>query len=162
MKIFQRKTTLNELTIPEPLTCAKNYYKDWLWLISESDLDNAFLINRFGFMFFVGDDNKVKYLDIMGGSIRQLDYSKDDFLKALDETSEMNLYLFTKMYERLKKRCGKLKADQIYALEVPLIVGGSISETNFSVSSLPSAVSVSGQLLNQLKYLPDGAQVKIS
>jgi hypothetical protein len=79
MKIFQRKTTLNELTIPEPLNCAKNYYKDWLWLISESDLDNAFLINRFGFMFFVGGDNKVKYLDIIGGDIQEV---KNFIIKA--------------------------------------------------------------------------------
>jgi len=68
------------------------------------------------------------------------------------------------MHELVKeaeKHLGTLTEGRKYCLVTPGILGGAYDISNIKTASLIELIRFSGDLANQIKNLPDGAQIQL-
>jgi hypothetical protein len=64
--------------------------------------------------------------------------------------------------EQAVLRLGSLGEGQKYCLKMPSVLGGTYDAENFGIISFEELLSFSGYLAEQIKDLPDGAQIKLT
>lgn len=66
-----------------------------------------------------------------------------------------------RLVEQARAKLGPLTADRCYCLKLPAVIGGAYDAANMGTISRKELVSFAGDLAEQIKDLPDGAQVQI-
>jgi len=61
-----------------------------------------------------------------------------------------------------KSKLGLLSDGRKYCLKIPGVLGGKYDESNLATISLVELIRSSGHLANEVRELPDGAQIKLS
>ena len=64
--------------------------------------------------------------------------------------------------QQARERLGPLRPGFKYCLKIPGALGGEYGGDNLATISLSELISASGDIAQQIKGLPDGAQVKLS
>lgn len=120
----------------------------------------AFRTNLFGDAFFIESSGAVHMLQRAGASCEEISPSLDDFWKQIEEDEE------GWQLRPLADACaaaGKILEDgQCYAFVQPPFLGGGYSVDNVRVGSWKEWFALTADLYNQIKDLPDGAQVRIN
>ena len=84
----------------------------------------------------------------------------------LDQLSQNQEFLhdwsMTELVQQARERFGPLRPGFKYCLKIPGTLGGEYGGDNLATISLTGLVSASGHIAQQIKDLPDGAQVKLS
>ena len=84
----------------------------------------------------------------------------------LDELSQDQRFLgdwnMTQLVQQARGRLGPLRPGFKYCLKIPGALGGEYGGDNLATISLGGLISASGHIAQQVKDLPDGAQVKLS
>lgn|SRR5690606_13412349 len=84
----------------------------------------------------------------------------------LDELSRDQVFLddwhMSQLVQQARERLGPLRPGFKYCLKIPGALGGEYGGDNLATISLGGLISASGHIAQQVKDLPDGAQVKLS
>jgi len=70
--------------------------------------------------------------------------------------------LLTRLVDLAAAKLGPVPDDRCYCLKVPAVLGGQYEVSNFGTNSRNELISFSGDLAQQIKDLPDGAQVSLT
>lgn len=132
---------------------------DWAWLLP-SDL-TVWMVNRFGDLIFVPDDGTVQFLDIGAGSVKQLAESREDFFTQVDLGDNADSWLLISLTDRCVAAGLALGPGQCYTFKIAPVFDGKYSIDNIEVGDLVVNYSLLAQIHQQIKNIPDGAQVKL-
>lgn len=131
----------------------------WSWLIpSEFTL---WLVNRLCDLFIVTADGAVHMLDVGGGTLTRLAASRDDFCRLIDEANNANEWLAIPLVDMLIAAGKSLRPGQCYGFKLPPVLGGQYTVENLGILSIPDYLGAYGSIHEQLRAVPDGAQVVI-
>ncbi len=139
---------------------------DWPHLLADwADLlppkFTAWLVNRFGDLFFMPEDGTVHMLDISGDEVTKVAESHDDFCNKIDEGDNANIWLMIPLIDTLVAAGIRLRPGQFYSFRKPIVLGGDYTVENTGIVPIVERYSFCGSIHRQLRNLPDGTQVVI-
>ena len=132
---------------------------EWQWLLPDSF--TVWLVNRFGDLFLVFDDDSVHMLDIGQGELEELAEDREVFCDLIDEEDNAVQWLMVPLVDACVAEGLELGPGQCYSYDQPPVLGGEYSVRNTRLSSLADHYGLFGQLHRQTHHLPDGAEVEI-
>jgi Domain of unknown function (DUF1851) len=131
---------------------------DWSWLLPSEFA--CWLVNRFCDLFIVPADGTVLKLDVGCGSLEKVAESRDDFCTRIDEADNGDDWLMIPLVDELVAAGVRLKPGECYGFKIPPVVGGEYDLQNIAPISIPDYLAAFGSIHEQIKDLPDGAQIQ--
>jgi len=128
----------------------------WQW-IGLDGLDPWFA-TAFGDVFLTGDD-AVYWLDITAGELTQPFASSEEAKRVLATEEGMDEYLLAGLVFAAAEAGIEADGDEILAFKVPPVLEGEFEVANIEVVSFEEALTRAGELHDQIKDLPDGAEI---
>ncbi len=140
--------------------------KDWSELLSgwSPPLPSAFtvwLVNRFGDVFVVFEDESVHMLDVGGGTLTRLADSRDDFAAKIDQIEKAKDWLLLGLLDACVIAGITLKENQCYGWKMPPILGGEYAVSNVVPADLSVHYSFLADIYSQTKDLPDATRIEV-
>ncbi len=86
----------------------------------------------------------------------------DQFKGLLDDSDFQRDWDVRLWVEAARTKLGLPADGQKYCLKMPSVMGGAYDVENFGVIGFEELISFSGYLAEQIKDLPDGAQIKLT
>lgn len=150
--------TLNDLTVNFSHLDRMTLLSDWHWLISEHKV--PILITAMGNVFVQdAQDGAVAVLDPGEGKVRNVAASVEELQGLLSDRDFVYSELMVEDFANLQ-RAGKLLAPgQVFGFIKPPILGGSFDVENLEPTDIQVHFSLSGQIHQQVKDLPDGTPI---
>lgn len=139
--------------------------KDWLDLLSGwRDLlpENftLWMVNRFGDLFTVHDDESVHMLDVGVGRIERLADSRDHFCSLVDVGESANNWLMIPLVDACVEAGLILGANQCYGYRIPPLLGGEYRISNVEPIDLSVHYAFLADIYRQTRGVPDGATIR--
>jgi hypothetical protein len=139
--------------------------KDWTELLSgwAPDLPASFtvwMVNRFGDIFAVFEDDSVHMLDVGMGVIARVADNRDHFSDQIDAGDNANNWLLIEFVDDCVAGGLMLGQNQCYGYRVPPILGGKYAIENVIPTDLSVHYSLLADIYQQTKDLPDGTRIK--
>ena len=139
---------------------------DWAKLLESlgDELPKSFtvwLVNRFGDLFLVYDDNSVNFFDTSACTFSKIAASRDEFCSLIDLDENASNWLMIPQVDAAVRSGMHLSPGQCYNFKVPPCLGGSWDLANISVTDLEVHLSFSADIYRQIKDLPDGTKINI-
>jgi hypothetical protein len=131
---------------------------EWHWLLP-SDL-TVWMVNRFGDVIFVPNDETVHFLDIGSGTTEQIADSREDFCTQVDLGDNADNWLLISLTDKCVSAGLRLQPGQCYSLKIPPVLGGKYIVDNVEALDLVVNYSLLAQIHQQTKDLPDGTKVR--
>jgi hypothetical protein len=119
-----------------------------------------FATNLFGDAFFLDPAGAVHMLSRAGASCEQVSPSIDEFRQRLAEDEDG--WQLRPLADRCAAAGKVLGEGQCYAFVTPPFLGGEYDVENVRVGSWREWFALTADLYNQIKDLPDGAQVRLN
>ncbi|MGO9468295.1 MAG: DUF1851 domain-containing protein [Isosphaeraceae bacterium] len=116
-------------------------------------------MNRFGDLFLVCEDGSVHMLDVGRGSLEQVANSREEFQAKVDEEDNANDWFMIPLVDQLVAEGMTLKAGECYSYKQLPVLGGDYTIENTCALPIAEHYGAYGSIHNQIKDLPDGAQV---
>ena len=132
---------------------------DWAWLLPEEL--TVWLMNRYGDLFFIFNDDSVHRLDLGAGTIEKLAENKEEFCCQIDEDDNANDWLMIPLVDRLVEAGKILQAGRCYSFIIPPILGGEYSVENTATLSIAEHYGVYASIYQQIKDQPAGTKVRL-
>jgi hypothetical protein len=129
----------------------------WSWLLPPEF--TLWLVNRFADLFVVLPDGSVQMLDVGAGTLAQVADSRDDFCAKIDEDGNANEWLMIPLVNKLVASGVTLQQGQCYGFKTPPALGGPYEIENVGPLPIWDYLSGYGSVHEQLREVPDGAQV---
>jgi hypothetical protein len=133
---------------------------DWSWLLPDDEF-TVWLMNRYGDLFIVLEDETVHMLDVGNGSFEQVAESRDDFCLKIDQGTNLNTWLMVPLVDRLVETGKLLQPDRCYSFIIPPILGGGYTVANTATLNVKEHYGVYASIHNQIKDQPDGTRVRL-
>ncbi|HSV40775.1 MAG TPA: hypothetical protein VLI04_18585 [Nocardioidaceae bacterium] len=130
--------------------------ESWQWIGLEG-LDPWFS-TAFGDVFLIGDDG-VYWLDICSGELTRPFSSAEDAQRVLATDDGLDEYLLAGLVFAAAETGLTATGSDILDFKVPPVLGGDFDVPNLQVTDFEVAVHLAGQLHEQIKDLPDGAEI---
>lgn len=108
---------------------------------------------------FLQDPTGYWFLDTLEGSLTRQWASQRDIQVALETEEGQDQYLLGGLAMAADARGLKLSDDEVYRFKVPPVIGGTIDLANVEVGGFVVATSFAGQLHDQVKNMPPGANI---
>lgn len=134
--------------------------RDWKWLLPKRF--TVWLMNRFGDLFIVLDDGSIHMLEVGGGTLERVANDRDEFATLIDEGDNANLWLMIPLIDDLVAAGMTLPDGKCYGYRLSPVLGGEYTVANSFVISIAEHFSFHAYLHQQIKDLPDGAQVVLT
>jgi len=150
---------LDDLTINISNLDFADLREAWEWLIC--DMTEVIIISKFGDMFLKGGDGSIYWLDTAGGSLTKIAGNRVEFDSVLQEDDNINEWFLPHLIEELEESGQLLAKNQVYSFVMPPAIGGEYAAGNVKATDLSVHFAFTGQILEQIKDLPDGTKVKI-
>lgn len=132
---------------------------DWRWLLP-TDF-TVWMVNRFGDVIFVPEDGTVHILDIGAGSTSQLAPSRDEFFAQVDAGDNADNWLLISLTDNCVAAGITLTQGKCYGYKVAPVLGGEYKVENIEAQDLLVHFGFLAQIHQQIKDLPDGAQISL-
>ena len=132
-----------------------NLLSDWNWLLP-SEL-TVWLVNRYGDIFLLQEDEAVYMLDVGAGTLKRCGESRDDFSARIDQNNNANNWLMIPLVNKCVAAGLQLGPGQCYSYIRSPVLGGEYTVENTKVCDLSEHYSVFGQICGQIK---DGSSAK--
>jgi hypothetical protein len=133
--------------------------KAWGWI----GLDPAEVVaeNAFGNLIVRAADGAYWRIRPEDLSCEKVARDRDEFA-ALSRREGFRIdWEMSRLVEQARQKLGPMPAGRCYCLKVPAVLGGRYDEANMGTISLAELIAFSGELAEQLKDVPDGAQVRL-
>jgi hypothetical protein len=140
--------------------------KDWATLLRDwmPPLPPSFtlwLVNRFGDVFVVSDDDGcVHMLDVGSGTLVRVADNRDHFADLLDVNDNAMDWLMIPLVNACRDAGMSLAASQCYGFKIPPILGGEYDVSNVEPTDLAVHYSFLADIYKQTKDLPDGTPIR--
>jgi hypothetical protein len=132
---------------------------DWRWLCPQPVTLVA--RNAFGDLFLRTAEDKVLWLDVAIGALREVADSESHFRDLLEEPANRAAW-FAEADARVAAELGlKPNEGQCIGFKVPIVFAESRFAGNAYVANLYEQVSFLGHLHRQMANLPEGTKVKL-
>ena len=131
----------------------------WPWLIPATL--TVWLVNRFGDIFAVVEDGSIHMFDIGVGTFEQVADSQDHFCDLLDTEDHASDWLMLSLVDELVAAGKTLNPGECYGFLQPPVLGGDYAVENIEVMPIEEHFGINAQIHEQIKDLPDGAEVTI-
>jgi hypothetical protein len=151
---------LSELVKDKSKIDLKDICSDWEWLVNEQK--NVLLVTLFGDLFFIGSSDEVNWLDTGTGSLTRIAENVKHFEDLLEDKENFNDWFMVNFYLDLQKNHQKLKDNEVYSYKKLPILGGDYTTDNIEATDISVHFSVTGQICQQIKDLPDGTEVRLA
>jgi type VI secretion system (T6SS) immunity protein Tdi1 len=148
---------MEALTIPLEGLDRDHLLDDWSWLLPEPY--RLLAVTRMGDAFVEAGDGKVVFLDTLEGCLRDAATSERAFFTLLEAGKLDPVWFLPNMVALMEARGVSLAPGQCYSYQVPPAFGGPLTSQNVRAVSARVHFSVTGQLHQQIKDLPPGAQI---
>lgn len=136
-------------------------YEEWLWLLGDFNY-GVIAISCFGDWFVQSSDGKVHMIDATAAEFRRVADNVDEFRSLLGSIETRDEYFFASFIKYLvMEEKLVLQPNEIYAFKHPLFLGGKVEPANVQVIDFIVANSFHSQLFEQVKDIPDGAEIQI-
>lgn len=132
---------------------------DWFWLLPEEL--TVWIVNRFGDVIYVVEDDSVHMLDIGAGTVTKLANSQDEFRTKFEQEDNADYWLLMSATNECVSACLMLQPGQCYGFKVAPVFDGKYTTDNIEVVDLAINYSRLGQIHQQIKNLPDGTRIRI-
>jgi hypothetical protein len=121
----------------------------------------VFLINRFGDVFMIYEDESVHMLDVSVCTVSQIAENRNDFADKMNIDKNANDWLMIPLVDQCVAAGMKPSATQCYSYRISPLLGGGYSSYNIALIALAEHYAFHADLYRQTKDLPDGSKVKI-
>ncbi len=132
---------------------------DWIVLFPEDF--TVWMVNRFGDVFAIFDDDSVHMLDVGAGTLTRMADSQDDFCQQIGMGDNANNWLMIPLVDACVAAGMRLGPDQCYSFKTPPVLGGQYDTGNSEPMDLAVHYSFLADIHRQIKDLPDGTQIKL-
>lgn len=132
---------------------------EWHWRLP-ADF-TLWLVNRYGDLFLVLEDDSVHMLDTSGGTLECVADCRDVFSTKIDQGDNANQWLMIPLVDDCVGAGLVPGPGQCYSFKQSLVLGGEYSISNTEVCDLSIHYSIHGQIHRQIKDVPDGTNVNI-
>lgn len=122
----------------------------------------VWLVNRFGDIFAVLDDDSIHMLDVGAGTFERVASSRDDFCSLLDTGDNADQWLMIPLVHRLVAAGMHLRSGCCYGYLRPPVLGGAHTVENTVVIPVSEHYGLNAAIHSQIKDLPDGTRVKLT
>lgn len=130
----------------------------WDWLLPSEF--TVWLVNRFGDLFVVLEDDSVHMLDVGGGTFEQVTKSRDSFCDLLDLDDHANQWLMIPLIDQLVASGKILEPGTCYGYLQSPVLGGDFNVENTIIIPIQEHYGLNASLHEQSKDLPDGTAVR--
>jgi hypothetical protein len=150
--------TLNDLTVNFKHLERESILSDWVWLIGKSRL--PILLSASGDAFLQDlISGEITCLDTAAGELFKVAEDIDEFQQLLSDTKFVVNHFAVEMVGDLIKNSVTLKSGEIYSFKKPPALGGDYVLTNIEPTDIEVHFSISGQIHEQIKDLPEGTRI---
>ena len=84
-----------------------------------------------------------------------------EYEKLINDSDFLEDWNMENLVNVARKKLGSLSGTRKYCLKIPGILGGDYAEDNLGTAPLEEMIAFSGNIAEQIKDLPDGAQIKL-
>jgi hypothetical protein len=139
--------------------------KDWQTLLQDwmPPLPSTFtlwLVNRFGDLFVVTDDDVVHMLDVGAGAFKRVADNRDHFAQLLDQDGNAHNWLMIPFVDRCQAANMTLGPNQCYGFKIAPLLGGPYELANIEPTDLAVHYSMLADIHKQARNLPIGTPIK--
>lgn len=131
----------------------------WQWCLTNQKA--VALISCVGDMFLIGKDNTINWLDTGSGQLKQIADNIEQFEALLDNEENVDNWFLATLVEELIKSGKTLKENEVYSFRQMPVLGGDYSIGNLEPTDISVHFSLTGQIAEKIKDLPDGTTVNI-
>jgi len=129
----------------------------WSWLVKGRF--RAIAASKFGDWFLERPDGTVEMLDAIEGTLEQVASSYAEFQQLINTPEKQELWLLSELVFTLHEKSIIPTSGECYSFKLPLVLGGKAESDNVEVCSFRLWVSLSGQIHEQSRNLPEGTRV---
>ena len=132
--------------------------ESWHWIGIEGK--RPLFASLFGDVF-LEDEDGVWWLDIGRGELVRPRATREEMDVDLASRAGQDEFLLAALAEAASDAGLRLAADEIYDFRTPPILGGEYAVENLQPLGFEVALSLAGQIHDQVKELPDGAEISL-
>jgi hypothetical protein len=118
--------------------------------------------NAFGNVIFTDDDGQYWRICPEELSCEVVAIDGEEFARVQNSDRFARDWTMQELVERARSTFGNVSAERCYCLKIPGTLGGDYALHNIGTIDRAELISVSGRIAQQIKDLPDGAQIKLS
>lgn len=148
---------LNDYLIPQAGKDWKALLSGWLEILPRSF--TLWMVNRFGDLFVVLDDDSVLMLDVGIGRLKRLANSRGHFTALMDVGDNANNWLMIPLVKACVASGMILGPNQCYGYDIPPILSGRYEVGNVSPTDLAVHYAFLADIYRQTRNLPEGTPV---
>lgn len=130
---------------------------DWNWILPKQL--EVLYVTLFGDIFFTDSEGGVNWLDTGSFNLSKVAESLEKFHQLLQDEKNFNTWLLPRLCEELVTSGQKLEQEQVYSFKQMPALGGDYVVDNIKPTDIYVHFTISGQIGEQLKDIPDGTQI---
>lgn len=134
-------------------------YESFKWLDENITSKNVLLITAFGDLVFTDNSGHIQMLDLIEGSIVGLADDVNQFQQLFNTRKFQSEFFLCNLLLTLKEKNKIRGPREVYAFQVPMIIGGEAVSDNVVIMDLKVWIHLIGQLHQQVKDLPPGTKI---
>lgn len=148
--------TLNDLTVDISHLDKRVLVEDWEWLVGQAKL--PILVCAIGDAFLQDTDSgEIYFLNTAFAESQPVAEGIDELKRMLADSAFVMDHFEPEMVQDLRENGVVLKPGEVYSFKKPLVLGGEPILANVEPMDIEVHFSLSGQIHEQVKDLPDGA-----
>lgn len=136
----------------------KETLEDWRWLIGPQ-LQLWFVTKAGDVLLRNSSNDSIHYLDVTAGIVEQIATSRANFESRICDVENAGLWLKPEIVDGQALLDMRPAKNQCLSFIHPPILGGQIHPDNFEICDILVHLSISGQILRQVKDLPPGTEI---
>lgn len=149
--------TWKELTIDTEGLDVSHLLDAWRWLVDGAM--QPMIITAAGDMFLRNLDGQVFWLNTIDGQLGLATESVAQFREQMTQSEFTEEWFMPGLVAQMLAAGVKLEPGQCYSFKQPPILGGSFEADNIEPCDLVVHFSMSGQIHEQIKDLPEGTSI---
>lgn len=119
------------------------------------------LVNRFGDLVVVLEDDSVHYMDFQLNELNPIADSKEDFFAKIEDPDNANDWLMMSLVDACVAEGKVLSAGKCYHFTIPTVLGGKYDVDNITTVSMKEHFDFLADLHEQIESLPDGTPLQL-
>jgi hypothetical protein len=148
------RITWDEFTVPFKLG-EEDLFSDWRWLVGETA--QPILVTALGDAFMQETDGSVQWLDAGRGEYTKVAATQDEFKQSMAANADE--WFVPQLVGDLIASDATLGPGQCFSFKKLPVLGGDYDPGNFEPTDLSVHFSLSGQIHQQVKDLPEGTRI---
>jgi hypothetical protein len=148
---------INDYLIPHAGKDWRSLLSGWFGLLPQNF--TVWLVNRFGDLFVLLDDDSVCMLDVGVGTFKRLANNRSHFGSLIDAGSNASNWLMIPLVDACVAAGLTLGHNQCYGYDIPPILGGQYQPGNVSVTDLAVHYAFLADIYRQTRSLPEGTPI---